>query len=76
MPPRPAEGMTQAEVLYNLRFAIETAIAYPTDIRITAALELARAYPRALRSSHVRHNLGQRRWKWLTEHGITVEEHA
>lgn len=68
--------MTQTEVLYHLRFVIETAIRYPTDERTKAALEFARDHPRALRSAHIRHNLGQRRWDWLTEHGITVEENA
>ena len=70
MPPRPAEGMVQAEVLLRLRYAIDTARKYPTQPNIDAAIRFANEYPRALRSSHLRHNLGAARWAWLNDYGI------
>ena len=70
MPPRPAEGMVQAEVLLRLRYAIDTAIKYPQQPNVEAAIAFANEYPQALRSSHLRHNLGSRRWQWLNEHGV------
>lgn len=70
MPPRPAEGMAQAEVLLRLRYAIDTAIRYPTQRNQDAAVSFANQYPQALRSSHLRHNLGRRRWDWLANHGV------
>lgn len=70
MPPRPAEGMAQAEVLLRLRYAIDTAIKYPSQSNIDSAIRFATEHPKALRSSHLRHNLGERRWSWLNEYGI------
>jgi len=68
---RPQEGMSQARVLLSLRAAIDTAIRYPHQGNVDTALEIARTYPRALASAHLRHNLGKRRWDWLAEHGVT-----
>ena len=31
---------------------------------------MALDHPLALRSSHLRANLGDRRWKWLNDHGV------
>lgn len=70
MPPRPAEGVAQAEVLLRLRYAIDTALAYPAVPNTESVLALVAAHPRAMRSSHIRDNLGQRRWAWLNDHGI------
>lgn len=70
MPPRPAEGMAQAEVLLRLRYAIDTAIKYPAQANVENAISFATSHPKALNSSHLRHNLGQRRWGWLNERGI------
>lgn len=70
MPPRPMEGMSQVEVLLRLRYAIDTAIKYPTQTNIDAAVGFASRHPQALRSSHLQHNLGVRRWQWLNEYGV------
>jgi len=70
MPPRPAEGMAQAEVLYHLRHAIDAAILHPNKSNETMALTVVQTHPRAMRSSHVRQNLGARRWAWLNDHGV------
>ncbi len=67
--PTPSEGMPQAEVVLRLRAAIDTAIRFPHEGNVQTALGLAQSYPKAMRSAHVQHNLGQRRWDWLTEHG-------
>ncbi len=69
--PQPIEGVSQAEVLLLLRAAIDTAIRYPTKPNETVALAIAEHHPRAMRSAHLIHNLGQRRWAWLEEHGYT-----
>ncbi len=70
MPPKPAERMSQTELLQRLRYAIDTAIAYPSTKNVEAATSLALDHPRALQSSHLTHNLGTRRWTWLEQHGI------
>jgi hypothetical protein len=70
MPPRAKEGRTQQEVLHLLRYRIDTAIAHPSKPGTAAVLEMVAAHPHAMRSLHVRRNLGQRRWAWLNEHGI------
>jgi hypothetical protein len=62
--------MAQAEVLLRLRYAIDTAIKYPTQINTDAAIRFASDHPRSLRSGHIRANLGVRRWKWLNERGF------
>ena len=62
--------MTQAMVLLRLRYAIDTAIKYPRQTTIESARKMALDHPLALRSSHLRANLGDRRWKWLNDHGI------
>ena len=67
---QPTEGMPQTEVVLRLRAAIDTAIRFPSPNNVNAALAIAKAYPRAMRSAHVNHNLGQRRWEWLTENGF------
>ena len=70
MPTRPQEAVSQTEVVLLLRSAIDTAISYPSNVNEAKATNLAKAYPKALRSAHVRHNLGQRRWDWLGERGV------
>ena len=67
--PQSTEGRPQAEVVLLLRSAIDTAIRFPHEANVQRALNYARTYPVAMRSAHIRHNLGQRRWDWLTEHG-------
>jgi hypothetical protein len=70
MPGRPAETLPQREFVLRLRYAIDTARAYPSQRNRDEALELARSQPRALHSSHARHNLGGLRWEWLGANGI------
>jgi hypothetical protein len=72
MPGRPTEQLAQREFTLRLRFAIDTARKYPTQRNQREAIELAESQPRALRSSHTRHNLGAMRWEWLTLHGVTA----
>jgi len=67
--PQPAEGMPQTEVVLRLRAAIDTAIRFPNPNNVESALAITRLYPVAMRSTHLRHNLGQARWDWLTDHG-------
>jgi hypothetical protein len=62
--------MPQHEVLLRLRYAIDTAIKYPSQSNIDSAIKLASEHPRALRSKHLVHNLGERRWSWLNEYGV------
>jgi len=70
MPPRSVEGKTQLEVLHLLKYAIDTAIAYPGSGTITKARDLITQYPLALRSAELRHNLGDRRWRWIDDQGL------
>ena len=70
MPPRSIEGKTQLEVLHLLKYAIDTAIAYPGSGTITKARDLITQYPLALRSAELRHNLGDRRWRWIDDQGL------
>ena len=53
----------------RLRYAIDTAIAYPSQANIDSAIAYVDRYPKAIRSTHMRHNLGQKRWDWLNDHG-------
>jgi hypothetical protein len=69
-PAKPAEGTPQREILLLLRASIDTAIAWPQQPNVEAALSLVQRYPRAMRSSHITTNLGPRRWDWLNERGI------
>ena len=62
--------MAQALVLLRLKYAIDTAIKYPRQTTIESARKMALDHPLALRSSHLRANLGDRRWKWLNDHGV------
>lgn len=62
--------MTQPEITLRLRAAIDTAITHPGRSTVEAAVEFAKQHPMALRSSHMSHNLGQRRWAWLNSHGV------
>jgi len=70
MPPRPTEALAQKTFLLHLRFAIDIARNYPTGRNREEAIAMAQSQPRALRSSHVRHNLGEARWEWLALHGV------
>ena len=73
----PAEDMTQRELLLRLRYAIDTAIQYPKQPNIDSAIQLAVSHPRGLRSGHLKHNLGSRRWSWLNAHSIyPIDEQA
>jgi len=65
------ESMPQRELLHRLRYAIDTAVAYPTPENIEKAITLAQAHPQGMRSSHVSHNLGAKRWEWLGQHNVT-----
>ena len=71
MPKPSIEPIPQREFLLRLRAAIDNARAYPTEANISRAQKLAYSQPRAMRSSHVSHNLGASRWEWLGEHGVT-----
>ena len=71
MPKTPEESMPQQEFVLRLRAAIDTAIKFPTEPNIDKARGLAYEHPIAMRSSHVSHNLGVRRWEWLGERNIT-----
>ena len=53
-----------------VRYAIDTARKYPSQDTIDSAIRLALDHPNALRSGHLRHNLGVQRWRWLEERGI------
>jgi hypothetical protein len=66
--------LAQAEILLLLRAAIDTAMRHPGRINEETALDIARSYPRALRSSRLRRQLGQRRWLWLNDHGVYAQE--
>ena len=68
--PQPAEGMPQTEVVLRLRAAIDTAIRFPNPNTVASALAIAQAYPKAMRSAHINHNLGLSRWQWLNDHGF------
>lgn len=71
MPTR-LEEVAQAQVAYDLRFAIDTARTYPTRTNIAAALRIVSLYPKAVRSYKVRRKLGQRRLDWLELHGVVL----
>ena len=70
MPPRSIEGKTQLEVLHLLKYAIDTAIAYPGTGTIAKARDLIEQYPLALRSAELRYNLGAPRWMWINDQGL------
>ena len=72
MPKTPEESMSQKEFLLRLRAAIDTTRKYPTDMNVAKAQRLAYDHPRAMRSSHVSHNLGVTRWEWLDRHGVSI----
>lgn len=76
MPPRPAEGQAQRELLLSLRYHIDTAIAYPTAENVLNAIYFATEHPKALRSSHFAHLLGVRRWDWLNAHDVYPVDEA
>ncbi|MEY2668625.1 MAG: hypothetical protein RJA59_1263 [Pseudomonadota bacterium] len=62
--------MAAEELLYLLRFAIDTAVALPNTPNTTKAIALANSYPVALRSNTLRYRLGKARWAWLNDHGV------
>jgi len=66
-----AEPIPQREFLLRLRAAIDMARKHPTPQNIDQARRLAHSQPKAMRSSHVSHNLGASRWEWLGDHGVT-----
>jgi hypothetical protein len=70
MPPRPQEREAQRYFVLQLRARIDLARKYPSTRNVREAVEYAQGQPLALRSSHVRHNLGSARWSWLADHGI------
>jgi hypothetical protein len=70
MPAGPREAEAQATFANHLRYAIDTARKYPTTRNRQEAIAMAKGQPLALRSSHVRHNLGKSRWEWLATHGV------
>lgn len=69
---KPYESLPQQELLYRLRAAIDTAVQYPSPKNVERAVRLAVEHPRGMRSSHVSHNLGVRRWEWLAANGVTI----
>lgn len=70
MPRPPIEGEPQHDVLLRLRYLIDIARRHPTFEGTNRAIAYASEHPRALRSGHLRHNLGAARWQWLAEHDI------
>ena len=68
----PIESMSQPELLLRLRAAIDTATHYPSPQNVEVAVRLAVEHPRGMRSSHVSHNLGARRWEWLARNGVVI----
>lgn len=70
MPPRSSEALAQKTFLLHLRYAIDNARRFPFRRNEDEAVALARSQPMALRSSHVRHNLGASRWDWLAARGV------
>ena len=72
MPPRPAEGAAQHQLVLLLRYQIDTAITYPTWPNINSVRTFVNEHPQAMRSSHMRHNLGLFRWEWLSDHDVYV----
>lgn len=70
MASRPTEDEGQVAVKLRLRYLIDTARSYPSQANIDRAIAYAVAHPYALRSSHLRHNLGKARWTWLAEYGV------
>lgn len=70
MPGQSLEALGQANFALALRYAIDTARKYPSQRNRSEAIALAQSQPVALRSKHVRHNLGKTRWEWLELHGV------
>jgi transcriptional regulator with PAS, ATPase and Fis domain len=70
---RPKETLSQQRFALDLRYRIDTAIMYPSLRNRTEAVGLARSQPIALASTHVQHNLGEKRLSWLKTHGVTPE---
>ena len=63
---RRAERLPQRLLAIELRMAIDRATRRPSDTQaVELALELAHSHPRAMRSSHVRRNVGRARLAWL-----------
>lgn len=73
---RPVESVSQAELVLMLRSAIDTAEKQPSYKNVALAIEIARNHPVGLSASHVRHNLGAKRWAWLNRHGVYAQERA
>ena len=67
---RRLESLPQKEFLLRLRAAIDIARRHPTQANIDRAIALTTSQPKAMRSSHISHNLGVRRWEWLSEQGV------
>lgn len=67
---RKIDQTPQRELALRLRYHIDQAIAEKTGDHVGAIAELIRANPTSARSSHVRHNLGKERLKWLAERGL------
>jgi hypothetical protein len=72
MTPTRYEDRSQEEVLLLLRAAIDTATTNPSPVHTRSAVLLAERYPRALAGGKLQTNLGQARWNWLNEHGVSV----
>jgi len=66
----PGEYTSQREVVYRLRYAIDTARRQPSSGAIGAVADITRRNPQAMRSAHVQHNLGGARMSWLEEQGL------
>jgi len=65
MPPR-AEQISQRQLVYELKHAIDVCRRRPWDLRARAHLDrLVAENPRGIESSHVRYNIGRVRRAWL-----------
>jgi len=62
------EENRQQVYLLNLRYAIDTAITYPSKRNREEAMGMIERHPETFRSSHVQHNLGKRRKEWIAIH--------
>lgn len=62
------DELTQRELAYRLRIAIDRAMRDPQPRWLSAVEKLLVANPRGISSAHVTHNLGEARRAWLRAH--------
>lgn len=67
---KPLEGMSQRRFALELRAAIDFCWRQPSPALRQRVSDLVNAHPRAMRSQHVLHNLGDERLDWLRREGL------